>query len=665
MPSQEGSVAEGSWGQSFHAAVGKESFRPVYMLVIGWYTAPAENPATQPTGGLMQIWTEHGFQGLNSEDIFVYDINQWEFMFLNEFKKDVIGVDILLVEQGRHSTPSNTYTRPTIMQPWMVLTTHDISSVAPLLESYPIMSMPNGHGVDFIYHEGRQSTDAVSVSASDADDVITRRFGRGTPAGKRCVILGGYRDKDDNILPLNYWSVLYTGKVQKAAFKAGVYSFSLSNEIDDRLNKTLYGQLEDFSVDGTAKATSTINSSDTTITLDDDTNMYNIPGDGDGYKDVATDRYAGLFFRIKNTASGDVEMALVDELTTGTTYEVVRGRLGTTAHHGLATVNQEIRLMMSIQDNPINVLLWLLMTTTDEVGGANAYNMMIGAFADSPLGLGYPESDIDFTTFEAIRDDFFPNDIWRVDFYKRTRMKGWIEKHIMKVLGLHLYTNKGGKLSLGLLKAPVPGIESLTITEDHIIGAPELQISTDEVINNVTVKYDYDVVEDSWGNTTQLINADSISANDVERFTTIEAKGIDSYYSGETRALIVAHRKSQYFASVNPIIPTSVLFNVGSYIEPGSTHVLNHTKLPSISEGKVGFNGGVWCAAKKIDWERGVIQLEWLPILFAAGRKGLISPARLDGIDWADADADDKLKYAAWSDTNNLMSDGSKGYVIY
>lgn len=640
------------------------------MVWIGWTEAFLTGAITTAEVNIETDNTD-GFAALIGDNILLYDTDGWEVVTAKKNLEPNVsaGKDRVRVERGAHSsTAKSQLLGARALREALVISTHDLSSLTTL-SHLKTMSFPTGHDVTFLYQDGRTQFDGVQIEANDEDETLTRLFKGRNVVGNRAVIFGGYEG-----MPFTDYVMLYTGKITKVGFRTGVYTFDVDANLD-RINKTLFSQLGGFGDGGTTTATGTINSGDTTITLNDSSNMYDDSAGSNSMNiSQGSGRYIGLYFRLEDTSdtTGDTfEYMLVNN--TGHTdplYSVTRGQLGTTALTITSQADQEIRLVYSFQDNPVNILLKLLLTT--DVSNPSfstgvqhtTYDLQFGGATDDALGCAFNVSDLDVESFETIRDDWIPNDIWRVDFYKSTRIKGWIEKHILKPLSMNWFLNKSGKLSLSYLKPPLAGEDSITLDESNVVGIPELEMTTDDVINDATVSWDYDVVQDDYGNITEELDATSQATYDVDRPINIEARGVDSNYGGATLASSYGQQKLRYFKDPNPLIPLPVLFNVGAFIEPGSIHIIDHPKIPNLTTGEMGLTRKVWISAKTIDWVSGTVELECIPILFGLdGRIAVVGPAGVSDFDSASEET--KEKYIFISDVNGEMGDGTTGYVVY
>lgn len=658
---QADSFAQGSWSQSFHYRTQFENLAPIYILIIE--RSRANSPGYAAT--TVDLDPEDNIQVEPLADqYFAYDRDGWELFTATGFAENV-GIFNLDQLSGVTRAAFNTSQITSIdtfnvSRIWKAFSTQSIASIAGTFLHHPQMEFPSGHNVDLLYQEGRTQFGDVTVSAYDTDAHITRALAGFNIVGHYGTILGGYVG-----MPFRDFSMLYHGRVASLGFEAGVYTFKLDTNLDMKLDKELFGQVEDFSTDGVAAQTAAIGSGDTTITLVDDTGTYSTGT----LQSLGDNRYVAFYFQLKNKSTGAIEYMRQVFGGAPPTYTVVRGQLGTSAIAvSGGSSNHELKYFLSFQDNPINILLKLLISTAPAQfiyqHATYDLNQNITDVNDTSLGVGLNINQIDVASFEDVRDTWFPTDIWRVDFHKRTKIKEFIEKNILKVIGCNFYINKSGQLALSCVHPPLTGETTLTLDESNTISAPQITLHTDDILNDITVKWDYEAMEDKdFQQTTRVIQATSQATYDVDRPMTLEARGVSPLYNGSGLALRYADKKTGYFNRPSPTIPLSVLMNVGALIEPGSVHYINHPKIPDFYNGTRNLTRYVWISSKRINWRDGAFEIECLPFQFTTGRVGLLGPSTL--ADFSAETQANKDRYMFLGDTNNRMGDGTLGYVVY
>lgn len=550
-------------------------------------------------------------------------------------------------ERGAYNTNASAHTRGAwLFRPHMQFSTGDVEGTG--LNFKPGMSFPSGHRNTLLYQEGRTQTEPVKVDLQDKTTIVTRAFATKFWLGKKAIIMGGYAGMN-----FKDYSILYIGKITNITYRRGVYNFTIDNQIAE-LSKNLFSQVED--VDTTLDGG--INSTTTSITLNSEDNIYG-HSRADLYEPTGADeRWAALYFKIDNeitrqATSGDYG---------GGAITVVRGCLGTTAasHSDNATVDY----FYSINDTPIDIILYLMTTRTSQYTrsgpSGESYDCQLGGSTDRALGVGLNYYDIDIASFEDIRDKWFSDDIWNPRFYKKTNIKRYIEK-ALKTINCNLYINKLGQIALAMIEPPIAE-DPQVLNEDDIVGDIQLEINTDGVLNDVLIKYDVDAAGSSYDQEVTVIDATSQATWDVDNEIVLEADGVRTEYSGSTLAPRYARQKTRNFKDPNPVIPIRVLFNRQD-IEPGQVVNLQHSKLPDVEAGSVGWDKYMAVVGKRIRWDEGVLELELIDTVYFGYNYGLIGATTLTST-WANATDEERDQYVFISDSNNVMSDGSSGYVI-
>jgi hypothetical protein len=590
------------------------------------------------------------FTPLPGETLLAWDESGHEFMTVDANVSPAADVT-----RGAHgSLERDIAAHARLLRVHAAFSTHDIDGF-----TFPITArcgMPSGYTQDISIQEGQSRFGAVQIPIQDTDGFVTKKLESVVPVNTVVVILGGYAGMD-----IEHYTMVYSGKVGKLTNRAGVYTMEVGFDLE-RLNHTLYAEIEDFAGDGTDTLGGDIIAGATTLTLTSGSGMWEFGIDD---KDTGDGKYVSFYLSLKT--AGVVEYVRVSDWVSSTkTVTIERGAFGTTdANHAAATT--EVRYFISYQDNPLTILLYLLLSRGTATGGLGHadYDLSFGS-ADPPLGAGFPSADIDITAIETLRDRWFADDVWVLNIRKRTKLLDLIKKNVLKPLNCALHITRAGKLGVAYMKPPVIIDEPIMILdESNIIGSPQLVFDRGHIINNVTVNWEYDVEADESDNTTHVINATSQSDYDRDGTMTLEARGVSSLHSGSALATKYATKKNSYYGDPLAPISLSVLLNEGAKIEPGQAVRINHTKMPDTTNGTIGFDRYGVVVGKRIDWVAGTVELEVLDTFYkSGGRVGVLGPSNM--LHWLNATDDEQARYI-WlgGASDNLFTDGTKGYVLY
>jgi hypothetical protein len=619
--------------------------------VVLWARDETENTAAE-TRTDTSILTDNDFVFYceGGEAVFIYDEDAWELMECSYFTPDFSGsTDLIEVVRASYGSTQHSFpARSKVLRVWGAFATHSISDMTlPLLGK---CSFPAGVTQDIDFKEGHARFGSTEVTVQDTDGAVTRRLQNTRPINRHAVILAGY-----STMPFSDYSMVWAGRVNKLNYRAGTYQLSLDADMD-KLNRELWGRVEDFADGNTTTLTGDINDSQTTLTLADVTNIY----DGPTFDNAGV----AAHLAVKDTSAGNVEHMKITGLA-GSTPTVVRAQHGTTAA-AVTVAESEVRYFMSYTGNPLTIALVMLMSRDTSIGVSHAtYDAHLGGLGlEESVGLSMQPSDIDVTGIETLRDRWFTDQTWIVNSRKRSKGLKFIEKHILKPLNCAFYITRSGKLSIAYVKPPVPTDElPVELNTSNVVGAPELAFDRQYVINDVTVDWDYDVYDDTTDSQTIVLNATSQSEYDRDGTMTLEPRGVVTSQGGARLATQYAGKKVSSFGRPLTPIAVQVLFNVGAPIEPGDVLQLNHSALADPDLGTTTFDRDVLVVSKRVDWAAGTVELDLLHPFYSLGRVGLLGPTGM--ATWANATDTDKRRYIWLGDTDNKLSTNEEGYVLY
>jgi hypothetical protein len=644
-----------NWSPAYTKQAESTVQKPRYVLMI------AHDEVTQATA-LTDTLTYAEVDVDEDLDIYVpgpvlfFDKDNWELATVTEWDPDYSApLGRMQITRGQY----NTYAWPfaistTLIAPEVWFSTHAIDDADGLLIKEGYMSMPSGVGQSLDFVNGRLQTDDLNVDIHDHNNDVTRLLRANPLIGKKAVLFGGYDG-----MPFHDYSFLYAGKIASAEIRdGGIYNFQFEHIITKLTNKLFQfvgdyrGSLtSDMTIDGTAFPANS-----------DLLPSYVGPDEvGEEPLDSATKRLA-------------IYHALIDSedcpiiINSGGTLTIVRGYFNTTA--ATHTQGTAIDLIYAIEDNPIDILISLIITqvvdhsypTNTDAQGYN-YNRLYGGDENfGNIGLALPVSEIDLDSFEDIRDNWYADYVWRLKISKGEQIKPFLEKYIMKTLGLCPYINRAGQLALAIDRPPIQGATIEELTEDDIIGAPPILFDNTEIINEVKIDYDYDPIDNEFDAVPiTVVDETSQVTYDMHGVIELEARGLDSNRRGLSLAPRICRKKYRNYKDANPKISLEVLFNHAN-LEPGEVVQVNHATLPDIRTGSIGWDKKMVITGKRVRWDRGTLELDVVDTAYHGKRYCLIAPSGTD--DYSSASDEVKAVYGFASDTNDEMSDGTAGYQV-
>lgn len=270
--------------------------------------------------------------------------------------------------------------------------------------------------------------------------------------------------------------------ISKLSRQDGSYTFS-TKESKDRLNTAYFSQK--------TKLGATILDNTTSITI------QTAPPFNSGYAKVGEE-----FFSFTGYSGGNL---------TG----CIRGELGSTPQG--ATLGSDVFFVTVVEDNPINCLLKLLISS----GGGGIYDTLGG-------GGGIDETLIDVDEFEEIRDEHFVGQNYRCIIYDEESLKKYIEEEILMPAGVRLRTNFNGKIGLGVLNHPVLNLDAPDISNINTVKQPVYSVDENKVANKIIINYGYNNGTEEFTKTKEFTDAASITQFGLRK--TVEYSFKNLYY---------------------------------------------------------------------------------------------------------------------------------------
>ena len=349
---------------------------------------------------------------------------------------------------------------------------------------------------------------------------------------------------------------------------------------------------------------------------------------------------------------------------TATTFTgITRAALSTTADdHSADAGASEV---YSVQGNPIDLLLKFMLTSAGD--GTNSFYDSL----DTTKGLGIDYGLIDIAGFESQRDAFF-NGYQFLFYLQRDDMedfKKWAEQEINRCIPGRFVIKANGQLSYRVAAPLIQSTTPVEVDEDNLIGFPEWDLGGQNVINDITIKYDHDILQDKFLVARYQLNASSQSKHGEGRKLTIESKGLRSSLSATTIADKVFDYYDHRFAEPAPEARCDIrTSDIGMEVANGA--LFSHKQIPNLTTGRRGVTGKqMEIAEASIDYNRGTTKV-LLRDLNQTAKYGAIAPNTDldDGVsafpDYNAASAAEKrYAYIAVTGTEE-MSNGDPATVI-
>lgn len=642
----------GNWSLSYTNRTGELAQEPVYALVIfeDRTRLGLTSGAAVIEGDVYDSMTLRDTPDVRT--FMLYDADGFE---LDTGHYDSATNQITVEQYGAFGTASRPFSpsKTTIGAVWMTFSSDAIPTAAELFQAG--MDLPSGAQQELDLIEGYTRSEPVTVAVQDTNARITREMTNRTTIGRTAMILGGYRG-----LPFREFTTLHTGPITRMTVVRGsVYEFEIDT-VMVKLKRKLFRDVESFSTTLSGSMTS----GQTTIPLTSTAGVYDSEptaiGEAPGQPHTITTAFtAAMYFKV-----GSEYM----RHSGGTSPpNVIRGVLGSTAasKSGGAAVD----MLFVIEGNPINILLGLLLTrdpgyqplflSNPPYGHLDFWNTVDDN--KSALGMHMDVGDLDIDSFRTIRDQWYPRYYGRASFSKQADMEKVIRESFLKPLGLNLYVTRAGKLGLTILRPPLTA-DPPTIDASSVVGVPDIDFTSEEIVNEVLVEYDYDYVSGEPVSSTTVIDATSQSTYDRAGDSTIEPTWLRSDMRGESLSQRLAKKKMRHHREPNPTIPVDVLLTQVRH-DIGSIVRLSAPSLPDPNAGRVGWDKLCVAVGRRVDWQTGALTLDLVDTAYHGRRFFFVSPSGT--ADYGSATDDEKAVYGWMADgATDKMSDNTIAYQV-
>jgi len=274
--------------------------------------------------------------------------------------------------------------------------------------------------------------------------------------------------------------------------------------------------------------------------------------------------------------------------------------------------------------NPLTLMLELL--TGTGLGTNGDYDF---ATHGADEGLGMDEDLINVAEIESVRDTYFSGNTYYMSFSITGSEVGrdFISREILKPLNLYPYTDGQGRFSVRVIKPPtVSTAEVQSITDEHIIGVPTIDLNFEELVTLIEFSYDWDGSE--FDSKAYYYDSDAVASRGVgKKAIAINSKG---WKTGSVDMnLIMESRKSSIFARYNPPpLKISLKTTFDRWLtEIGDLVPVTCALVPNVETGTMGITAReMEVISKSVDWTRGAVNFVLLDTGFSRDSYSSISP---------------------------------------
>ena len=302
--------------------------------------------------------------------------------------------------------------------------------------------------------------------------------------------------------------------------------------------------------------------------------------------------------------------------TDETTFSsLTRGSLGSTAASHAAGL--AVSEYTELEDNPITILLQLLLSGSGASGAGAPYDVLHDGFA-------VDESLVDIAGMESIRTDFFSTDTFRLYIGEITDGLAWVESHLLLPNNIR-FVEKDGKIGISALDQTVVGASLPVLDKDVIEGTPSWEVDANRIYNEVDVKWNWSEGLQQFSRLTTLEDTDSKAIFGTRKGPTLEFRGVQADLSGST---IVSDRGNRFLArfSTPQVRIKATCFLKEIDLNPGDKVTFDHPDLPQSGGGR-GINTELEIVSKKVNWNNGKVEFALVYTSYFNLRRAVIAPS--------------------------------------
>lgn len=274
-----------------------------------------------------------------------------------------------------------------------------------------------------------------------------------------------------------------------------------------------------------------------------------------------------------------------------------------------------IYLVTEVEANPIDILLQCLISK----GGTGDYDVL-------PDGAGLDESLINVDRFLEIKEEFFDTQTYTLLLYGVENILKYLETEILFPNELRIISDNTSKISLSILNRRVFDDKIQTFDDSCIKAQPSYEVDDTEIVNVVSVEYDFSEGTGTYRKLIMLEDADSITDFGKRATKEIKLKGVQENLGGAEIAQNIAERFLTRFAYPKPEISFTAHMN-RSLIQLGEKSIVQTSTLPNVDTGELNFADTLEVLERGINWKTGDVKFKMGFTSFTGLRECFLAPS--------------------------------------
>lgn len=266
-------------------------------------------------------------------------------------------------------------------------------------------------------------------------------------------------------------------------------------------------------------------------------------------------------------------------------------------------------------------------------------------------GAGIHQDFFDIAAIEALRDDWLTNDLCSFEFKEPVPdFLAWSFQEVFLAYGIVPVVRADGRLSIEVVRPPYGNDATRTLDETNVITLmPQYTEGLEDLFNQVTVHYNYDLATNSWPDYTRQGDSTSQGRYGV-RDLAIKSKGIIDSATAQR----VAKRILARLGNGAPPVRLEV-FSKEQDAELGELVEIDHDAVPDTAGGVYGISGQLAEVTQRgFNPQSGRVTLTVALTSYEAGRYRRIGPSSLTAA-YDSATTDEKARYLFIADSSDLL----------
>lgn len=279
------------------------------------------------------------------------------------------------------------------------------------------------------------------------------------------------------------------------------------------------------------------------------------------------------------------------------------------------SLGETIYLVDEIEGNPLDIILQCLVSS----GGGGSYDVLSD-------GAGVDQALINVAAFETIRDEFYAGINYRFLVYGISNILTFLEEEILFPNELRIISDNSSLISIAVLNRRIFDPDFPVIDNTSIQKQPDYEVNDAEIINVISIEYDYSEALKVYRKLFLLEDQDSITDFGRRDPLELKLKGVSEINNGAAIATNIAQRFLSRFSYPKPEISFTTHMDK-SLVQLCEKIELNSNQLPNVDTGDLNFAETLEVIERGINWKTGDVRFKVAFTSFTGIRECFLAPS--------------------------------------